>query len=818
MQYFTVDWLDVIGGEEAVNALINGALTGHNHDDRYYTKSQIDAGYAKLSGGNTFTGNQTVNGNLNVANLSSLSVDGGLSATLQNVGGFLSIGNLFGGNGIRFRANDGTEWARFVGPTSGRLLLGSITDDLGNRLQVGGGIYSSSNISAAGNITTPSGTVSAAVVNVGGVTAATRLDAVVDSNTPRIAGFTSGTYRWDVGGGLSSCYLAHATGPVFLRGSEVQARNNGNTDFSNFSAANITASGNILASANGTQNIGSTTNYFGTLHVGSIRTAGSLILNTNGTGYGLISSGSNGFWDADTFTIRNSIGVSRATFAPTGLTLTGNITTGFLTSTPNQSSVAGTLLGSTGNGPWVRGAGVNYTISRSDSQASASVYFYNIGGETVQAVGRLGIGGIVQGPQSFLSAASDTLSLWQSNGTTPGTLNLGSITMGTPTITGNGLWTQFSTTGGLSGAIGNFGSSRMGIGLITNGGVHWNTQGNTFAAATVGGGLTFDGTSQIRSNSNGGFSVRNLDGTLSGTLEARTITTTAADHSAGQSTLILSPFNGIVTMGNSTLSFGSGVGGFVASQNVGFLFSQWTNNSVNGHEFGLFRSGVNTAVLATTQAGTTKTNLELASLTATVKVIVPQTTGSTTGVGLAGQAAGLIFQSDRVILCGTNGASRLIAADNRTQVVTGWFQVDDGGSVAAPAIRLGSDTTTGFWRPAANQVGVTIQGTDVFRWAVGGLVYCFAPVFQAYGDIMFGLSGGPRLRNSSGTLVVRNNADSADGEFRAGVITCAFRALSANPTTLDIASGLEQLVKNTTNGELRRWANDSGTMKSILYA
>jgi fibronectin-binding autotransporter adhesin len=115
-------------------------------------------------GANTFTGNQTVNGNLNVANLSSLSVDGGLSPTIQNVGGFLSIGNLSGGNGIRFRNSDGTEWARIN--NSGRMLLGTTTDDLGNRLQVAGGIFSSSNISAAGSITVNGGIISSSATGI----------------------------------------------------------------------------------------------------------------------------------------------------------------------------------------------------------------------------------------------------------------------------------------------------------------------------------------------------------------------------------------------------------------------------------------------------------------------------------------------------------------------------------------------------------------------------------------------------------------------------------------------------------------------------
>ncbi len=59
----------------------------------------------------------------------------------------------------------------------------------------------------------------------------------------------------------------------------------------------------------------------------------------------------------------------------------------------------------------------------------------------------------------------------------------------------------------------------------------------------------------------------------------------------------------------------------------------------------------------------------------------------------------------------------------------------------------------------------------------------------------------------------RNFADTAFAPIYSG-----FVSLTANPTTLDITSGAVADVKNTTSGELRRWVNDGGTMKSILYA
>lgn len=38
---------------------------------------------------------------------------------------------------------------------------------------------------------------------------------------------------------------------------------------------------------------------------------------------------------------------------------------------------------------------------------------------------------------------------------------------------------------------------------------------------------------------------------------------------------------------------------------------------------------------------------------------------------------------------------------------------------------------------------------------------------------------------------------------------------AANPTTADIADGDARLWKNTTSGQVRLWANDGGTLRSV---
>jgi hypothetical protein len=497
----TVDWSAIANKPTEFNP------TAHNHDDRYYTKSEIDAGYARLSGGNTFSGNQVVTGNV-----------------------------------------------------------------------------------------TASGTVSATTgLDVGGVSAAIRVYAVVDSNAPRVGGVTGGVARWEVGGSSSNSYLVNYTGGnVLLRGSNVQARNASNTDFSDFACRNIT--------------------------------------------------------------------------------------TVFLTNTPNQSSVAGTLLGSTGNGPWVRGAGASYTISRSDSQVSASLYFYNIGGETVQAVGRLGIGGIVQGPQSFLSAASDTLSLWQSNGTTLGTLNLASLSASGPV------------------------------------------------------------------NANGG--------------------------------IISSSASGIY-VGRQGLAYNLFVTSNAASGRVGLPQNSvfgWASNADPGNALtaGFSQTAANTVALGNGTFGNASGTLNLASLNASSQVIIDT---------VASMQHGLTIR--------TTGSGMALRVQDPTGTQN-FLTITSNGQIALPALGR-------------------------FDFAHGSQV----------GDpnmIITGGGAGLGVKSDGGFFVATGGTGRRFSIDTAGAVTCTsfiasgFRSLSANPTTLDIAAGQEQLVLNTTSNELRRWANVSGTMRSVLYA
>jgi hypothetical protein len=97
----------------------------------------------------------------------------------------------------------------------------------------------------------------------------------------------------------------------------------------------------------------------------------------------------------------------------------------------------------------------------------------------------------------------------------------------------------------------------------------------------------------------------------------------------------------------------------------------------------------------------------------------------------------------------------------------------DAGSLASPSLRLG-DAATGFYKPATNQIGVSINGVDTFRFANGSVVYCFQD-FVTYGKLQFGTQNAttPMLKKTGTSLGVRLSDDSADAPITAGAVTAS---------------------------------------------
>lgn len=70
------------------------------------------------------------------------------------------------------------------------------------------------------------------------------------------------------------------------------------------------------------------------------------------------------------------------------------------------------------------------------------------------------------------------------------------------------------------------------------------------------------------------------------------------------------------------------------------------------------------------------------------------------------------------------------------------------------------------------------------------------------------------LTNSTGNVGIGTTAPNEKLDVD-GVVKSKFKTLSADPTTTDIPTGYTMLVKNTTSGVLKLWANDGGTLKSV---
>ena len=102
----------------------------------------------------------------------------------------------------------------------------------------------------------------------------------------------------------------------------------------------ITASGTVLPASSGSQALGSTSAYWGTLHLTTLKSAGAINVNTNGTGYGAFAFGSNGYLDADQLTIRSNNQVSTRLVVSSS-SITSTIP---LAWTPQQSSLDPTTI------------------------------------------------------------------------------------------------------------------------------------------------------------------------------------------------------------------------------------------------------------------------------------------------------------------------------------------------------------------------------------------------------------------------------------------------------------------------------------------
>lgn len=275
-----------------------------------------------------------------------------------------------------------------------------------------------------------------------------------------------------------------------------------------------------------------------------------------------------------------------------------------------------------------------------------------------------------------------------------------------------------------------------------------------------------------------------------------------------------------------------------------FCFSSYVNEA---HFFvgNQFADGQQALVLSSTTATTNK-NLQV---NGNVNTTGQMTVGATDlplirdAAGILAQRNGATAQAHRVYQSYTNGSNY-----HR-------WKVDWSSSTCRFGTERAGTGATGnmeLWQNGGAIVGFNSGGKIFFHnrditfgyWNGGNVSLRQASAFSGILDLVDSLShstylalslgnlivgGAPgtttsRIKNTSGTVNFRLGNDSADANITAanalfsGYVTSGMQTLTANPSTVDITTGLSRMVKNSTSGEVRHWVNDGGTMKSVLLS
>jgi len=140
----------------------------------------------------------------------------------------------------------------------------------------------------------------------------------------------------------------------------------------------------------------------------------------------------------------------------------------------------------------------------------------------------------------------------------------------------------------------------------------------------------------------------------------------------------------------------------------------------------------------------------------------------------------------------TGGASRVVVASTGEVSFNGQIQAATG-TAATPTISFASDTNTGFFSPSADQIGLTLGGTERWRWNTSFL-------YAGNGN------GSAALSNNIGTVTVPNFTfvgDTNTGMYWIGADQIGFSAGGTLRATID-TTGIQAAVavSSQTTGTL----------------
>lgn len=214
----------------------------------------------------------------------------------------------------------------------------------------------------------------------------------------------------------------------------------------------------------------------------------------------------------------------------------------------------------------------------------------------------------------------------------------------------------------------------------------------------------------------------------------------------GTGTLTVSPTSGLINSAasislqpsDSAVIISSGTAYYTVGlgKNTQFNFTQLTKAVVSG---AYTLTSAEAANVIQKYTGTLSGNVTI-NLPPTIQVyyITNQTDGTGAGYGLtfttgiAGSATALVPAGEQAILI-CDSANFL----NATTVLAGATSVSLGnGTVSVPSLNFASETNTGIYRPGSNELGITVNGTQVFKATTSGIVVTGTGTFSG------GVAGG----------------------------------------------------------------------------
>lgn len=244
---------------------------------------------------------------------------------------------------------------------------------------------------------------------------------------------------------------------------------------------------------------------------------------------------------------------------------------------------------------------------------------------------------------------------------------------------------------------------------------------------------------------------------LTGTLSVSSTITSGAITASGAISCASLTSAGIITA-NNTLDFGSGTAG---SGRINMTAQQYTPSNV--------------------------------------AINMPWGTGTQQGIygsnGLVGfaSASSSYFQANSSGLVQIGGLTSSHAAIKRSGTT---IQIRNGDDSADGGLSAASGSFTG-------QVNANNLMLNNYQWIGWGGI-----------NLLAGDGLGLRANFCPLTQVTTFGCVTANVS---GVLTSGMQTLVADPSTVDITTGLNRMVKNSTSGEVRHWVNDGGTMKSVLF-